>query len=204
VIRPTLGRVWFENQDITGRSVNTIVKIGIGRSFQITSIFPGLTARQNIQYSILAREGRTRRVLGRVDRASYVEAMRLLEEIGLDEHAEVLAVELSHGDQRAVELGISIALGSKLILLDEPTAGMSPYETQRAMTLVRRLTADKGLTLLFCEHDMEVVFGTADVVTVMDQGRVLTEGTPDEVRSNTEVQRVYLGEPERTHSEETL
>jgi branched-chain amino acid transport system ATP-binding protein len=118
------------------------------------------------------------------------EAMDLLGAVGLDAYADLPAGQLSHGDQRAIELAISLALGSRLVLLDEPTAGMSAFETQKAMELVRRVAQEKGLTLLFCEHDMEVVFGTARTVTVMHMGRVLTEGTPDEVRANPDVQKV--------------
>jgi branched-chain amino acid transport system ATP-binding protein len=128
------------------------------------------------------------------------EAMELLEAVGLGPYADLPAGQLSHGDQRAIELAISLALGSKLVLLDEPTAGMAPYETHKAMELVRRIAGERGLTLLFCEHDMDVVFGTASTVTVMHQGRVLTEGTPDEVRRDPAVQRVYLGESEAVAS----
>jgi branched-chain amino acid transport system ATP-binding protein len=124
------------------------------------------------------------------------EAMDLLEAVGLGPYAGLPAGQLSHGDQRAIEIAISLAIGSRLVLLDEPTAGMSPFETQKAMELVRRIAQEKHLTLLFCEHDMEVVFGTARTVTVMHQGRILTEGVPEDVRRNVDVQKVYLGELE--------
>ena len=123
--------------------------------------------------------------------------MELLAAVGLDQYADLPAGQLSHGDQRSIEIAISLALGSRLVLLDEPTAGMSPFETDKAMELVRRVAQEKHLTLLFCEHDMEVVFGTARTVTVMHQGQVLTQGTPDEVRANPDVQKVYLGELEQ-------
>jgi branched-chain amino acid transport system ATP-binding protein len=138
----------------------------------------------------------TRRPFGRADRLFRDEAMSLLEAVGLAGFAELPAGQLSHGDQRAIEIAISLALGSKLVLLDEPTAGMSAFETQKAMDLVRRVATEKNLTLLFCEHDMEVVFGTARTVTVMHMGRVLTEGTPEQVRRDADVQKVYLGELE--------
>ena len=195
-LKPHAGRVTFAGRDITGRPPHVIARSGIGRAFQITMIFPRLTVLQNLQYAMLAHRGYTARPFGLADRMFRDEAMELLEAVGLDGYADLAAGQLSHGDQRAIELAISLALGSRLVLLDEPTAGMSAFETQKAMELVRRVAQEKRLTLLFCEHDMEVVFGSAQTVTVMHQGRVLTEGTPDDVRANPEVQKVYLGELE--------
>lgn len=195
-LRPDAGRVTFGGKDITNRPPHLIAREGIGRAFQITMIFPRLTVRQNLQYAMLAHRGLTSHPYGIADRMFRDEAMELLEAVGLDSYADLPAGQLSHGDQRAIELAISLALGSRLVLLDEPTAGMSAFETQKAMELVRRVAQEKHLTLLFCEHDMEVVFGSAQVVTVMHLGRVLTEGTPAEVRANPEVQKVYLGELE--------
>jgi ABC-type branched-subunit amino acid transport system ATPase component/ABC-type branched-subunit amino acid transport system permease subunit len=192
-LKPDSGRIVFDGRDITGKPAHTIARSGIGRAFQITSIFPRLTVRQNLQYAMLANRGDTRRPLGWADRIYREDALELLDAVGLGAFADLPAGQLSHGDQRAIEIAISLALGSKLVLLDEPTAGMSPYETEKAMELVRRLATERGLTLLFCEHDMRVVFDTARTVTVMHLGRILTEGTPDEVRSDPEVQKVYLG-----------
>jgi branched-chain amino acid transport system ATP-binding protein len=175
-----------------------IAKEGIGRAFQITTIFPKLSVLQNLQYSMLANRGLTVRLWGVADRMFRDEAMTLLEAVGLGGYANLPAGQLSHVDQRAMEIAISLALGSRLVLLDEPTAGMSTYETQKAMELVRRIATEKNLTLLFCEHDMSVVFGNARTVTVMHMGQVLTEGTPEEVRANPQVQLVYLGELEET------
>jgi ABC-type branched-subunit amino acid transport system ATPase component/ABC-type branched-subunit amino acid transport system permease subunit len=195
-LKPDAGRITFAGRDITGRPPHVIARAGIGRAFQITMIFPRLTVLQNLQYAILAHRGMTIRPVGIADGMFRDEAMELLEAVGLDQYADLAAGQLSHGDQRAIELAISLALGSRLVLLDEPTAGMSAFETQKAMDLVRRVAQEKHLTLLFCEHDMEVVFGTARTVTVMNLGRVLTEGTPDEVRANADVRKVYLGELE--------
>src|SRR5258708_14713148 len=127
---------------------------------------------------MLAHRGDTVRPIGIADRKYRDGAMQLLEAVGLGPSSRLQAGLLSHGDQRAVELAISLALGTRLLLLDEPTAGMSPYETKRAMELVQRVVSTEGLTLLFCEHDMEIVFGTADRVTVRHQGRELARGTP--------------------------
>jgi ABC-type branched-subunit amino acid transport system ATPase component/ABC-type branched-subunit amino acid transport system permease subunit len=195
-IRPDAGKIVFGGVDITGRRPHQLSRFGIGRAFQITNIFPKLTVLQNLQYSMLAHRGDTVRPFGIADRRYRDEAMQLLEAVGLGPAFALQAGLLSHGDQRALELAISLALGTRLLLLDEPTAGMSPYETKRAMELVNGVVAQQGLTLLFCEHDMDIVFGIADVVTVMHQGRVLAEGTPEAIRSNPEVQRIYLGDVE--------
>jgi branched-chain amino acid transport system ATP-binding protein len=143
---------------------------------------------------MLAHRGDTVRPFGIADRRYRDEAMQLLDAVGLGPSSTLNAGLLSHGDQRALELAISLALGTRLLLLDEPTAGMSPYETKRAMELVNGVVAQQGLTLLFCEHDMDIVFGIADMVTVMHQGRVLAEGIPEAIRSNPEVQKIYLGD----------
>ncbi|HLQ14539.1 MAG TPA: branched-chain amino acid ABC transporter ATP-binding protein/permease [Candidatus Eisenbacteria bacterium] len=193
-IRPDSGKVVFGGVDITGRRPHQLSRFGIGRAFQITNIFPKLTVLQNLQYSMLAHRGDTVRPIGIADRKYRDEAMQLLEAVGLGPSSRLQAGLLSHGDQRALELAISLALGTRLLLLDEPTAGMSPYETKRAMELVNGVVAQQGLTLLFCEHDMDIVFGIADVVTVMHQGRVLAEGTPEAIRANPEVQKIYLGD----------
>ncbi len=187
----------FDGRDITGKAPHLIARTGIGRAFQITTIFPKLTVRQNLQFAMLAHAGYTVRPFGFANRIFYAEAQELAEAVGLGAWADLPAGQLSHGDQRAIEIAISLALGSKLVLLDEPTAGMSAYETDKAMELVRRLATERHLTLLFCEHDMSVVFSTARTVTVMHQGRVLTEGTPEQIRHNPDVQKVYLGELEQ-------
>jgi branched-chain amino acid transport system ATP-binding protein/branched-chain amino acid transport system permease protein len=196
-LKPSSGKVILDGRDITGKPPHVIAKTGIGRAFQITTIFPKLTVRQNLQYAMLAHAGYTVRPFGIANRIFAVEAQGLAEAVGLGMWANLPAGQLSHGDQRAIEIAISLALGSKLVLLDEPTAGMSAYETDKAMELVRRLATERFLTLLFCEHDMSVVFSTARTVTVMHQGRVLTAGTPEQIRRNPDVQKVYLGELEQ-------
>ena len=195
-LKPSAGKVTFDEREITGKPPHVIARTGIGRAFQITTIFPKLTVRQNLQYAMLAHGGYTVRPFGVANRIFRNEAQELVEAVGLGPWADLPAGQLSHGDQRAIEIAISLALGSKLVLLDEPTAGMSAYETDKAMELVRRLATERHLTLLFCEHDMAVVFTTARTITVMHQGRVLTAGTPDEIRRNPDVQKVYLGELE--------
>ena len=193
-LTPDSGRVVFDGVDITSQPTFRIARAGIGRAFQITSIFPKLTVFENVQLGVLSRRGETARVVGAVRGRHSEEVMELLEAVGLAERERDRAGNLSHGDQRALELAISLALEPKLLLLDEPTAGMAPAETEKTMQLVRRIAAERHLTLLFCEHDMEVVFGTADRILVMHQGERLAEGTPDEIKANPEVRAVYLGE----------
>jgi branched-chain amino acid transport system ATP-binding protein len=194
--KPQAGTVTFDGKDITGKPTFRVAQAGIGRAFQITSIFPGLTVFRNVQLGRLAHTGRTRKPFGGVEGLHAEEVADILDDVGLRPVATEQAGNLSHGDQRALELAISLALEPKLLLLDEPTAGMAPEETTRTMQLVRRIADERKLTVLFCEHDMEVVFGAADRIMVMHLGQPLAEGTPDEIRSNPEVQRVYLGEDE--------
>jgi branched-chain amino acid transport system ATP-binding protein len=193
---PDEGTVRFDGQDITGSSTHRVAKAGIARAFQITSIFGGLSVFRNVQLGLLARHGETRRFWGAAERRHAEQVESILDDVGLQPLAGDRAGNLSHGDQRALELAISLAMAPKLLLLDEPTAGMAPAETRRTMRLVERIATEQGLTVLFCEHDMDVVFGTADRVLVMHQGRPLAEGTPAEVRAHPEVQRTYLGDDE--------
>jgi branched-chain amino acid transport system ATP-binding protein len=191
---PDAGTVTFDGADVTGHPTYAIAKAGIGRAFQITSIFPGLTVFRNVQLGRLAQQGETARPFGAVEDRYASSVMEILGDCGLGALAEERAGNLSHGDQRALELAISLAMEPKLLLLDEPTAGMAPEETARTMRLVRRIADERKLTVLFCEHDMDVVFGTADRILVMNLGRPLAEGTPEEIRAHPDVQKVYLGE----------
>jgi branched-chain amino acid transport system ATP-binding protein len=190
---PDAGNVRLDGRDITALPVHRIAAAGIGRAFQLTSIFARLTVLQNVQVALLSRRRATRRAWGPAWRADRVGAETLLAEVGIGHLAAVPAGTVSHGDQRALELAIALAMEPSVLLLDEPTAGMAPAETQAAMTLVRRLVAERAITLLFCEHDMDVVFGTADRITVLHEGRVLAEGPPAEVRAHDAVREVYLG-----------
>jgi branched-chain amino acid transport system ATP-binding protein len=193
-LRPDAGTVRFSGEDLTGKPTYRIARAGIGRAFQITSIFPGLTVFRNVQLGFLAASGETARPFGTVEERHAADVRAILDDVGLTPVAGERAGNLSHGDQRALELAISLALAPTLLLLDEPTAGMAPEETQRTMRLVRRIADERSLTLLFCEHDMDVVFETATRVLVMHQGQPLADGTPDEVRADPEVRRVYLGD----------
>jgi branched-chain amino acid transport system ATP-binding protein len=192
--RPDAGSVLFDGTDLTGKATYRIAQAGIGRAFQITSIFPGLSVFENVQLGRFAQRGETAQPVGTAAGRHADEVHEILDSVGLLELRRERAGNLSHGDQRALELAISLALEPKLLLLDEPTAGMAPAETERTMQLIRRIADERSLTLLFCEHDMDVVFGTAERILVMHMGRRLAEGAPDEIRADPEVRRVYLGE----------
>ena len=192
-IRPDGGRVLLDGRDITGAAPHRVCRMGIGRSFQRTNIFAKLTVFENVQAALLAHRGRGRNFWSRSEDFYRDETKQLLVSIGLDGSAQTIAGTLSYGNQKQLELGIALASDPSLLLLDEPTAGMSATETHDTMRLLERLADDRGLTLLFTEHDMEVVFGIAEKVAVLNQGRLLAEGTPAEMRADPEVRRVYLG-----------
>jgi ABC-type branched-subunit amino acid transport system ATPase component/ABC-type branched-subunit amino acid transport system permease subunit len=192
-IRPDSGTVLFDGADVTGAPPNRLAHIGMGRGFQTTAVFPRLTVQENLRLAFMGIHGDTRRPFGSARKLYHEQVRETMTSVGLEERSDTPARELSHGHQRALELGLSLALGARLLLLDEPTAGMSPFETRRTLELLQRVIESRDVTLLITEHDMEVVFGIAQTVTVMAEGHVLTEGSPDEVRQHPDVIRVYLG-----------
>lgn len=195
-LRPTTGRVIFQGKDITGLPPSRIARLGISRTFQITHIFPELSVFDNVKIAVLSRRGQTGRLFVANDRLEDVneETERLLSLIGLAERRDIPCTALSHGEQRHVELGIALALGPKLLLLDEPTAGMAPQETAEMVALIRDLAHKQNVTILLTEHDMEVVFSIAQRIVVMHQGAIIADGTPEEVKGNPKVREAYLGE----------
>jgi len=188
------GKLIFKDQDITNRRPYQICRLGVGRSFQRTNIFPRLTVYQNIQAAVLVHRGRSFTFFQPVDSFFQKETEEILGRVGLKEYGETVSGSLSYGFQKQLELGIALASEPELLLLDEPTAGMSTQETHQTMELIGKITREKGLTLLFTEHDMEVVFSISQRIMVLHQGRLIAEGTPEEVRKNPDVQKVYLGE----------
>jgi branched-chain amino acid transport system ATP-binding protein len=192
-IAPDRGRVRFKARDITGIAPHDLCRLGVGRSFQRTNIFPRLTVHDNVQAAFVSHRGRGRNLFTPVRRLYRAETEALLEAVGLADKASDVSGFLSHGNQKQLELGLALALEPELLLLDEPTAGMSAAETRDAIRLIERIAQDRGLTLLFTEHDMEVVFSISRRITVLHQGRVIADGTPAEVRGDSEVRRVYLG-----------
>ncbi|GIX49680.1 MAG: ABC transporter ATP-binding protein [Candidatus Tectimicrobiota bacterium] len=193
-LRPSRGRIYFRGRDITGLPPHRICRLGIGRSFQRTNIFPRLSVFDNVQVAVLAHHRQTLRFFTPARKLLRRETEALLEAVGLADVAHLPSGTLSYGLQKQLELGIALASEPELLLLDEPTAGMSPQETASTIALLARIARQRGLTLLFTEHDMEVVFSIAEKITVLHQGRVLAEGPPEAVRRHPEVQRVYLGE----------
>ena len=189
---PSEGRVVFEGSDITGTPQHAFAHLGIAKSFQITNVFPELTALENVRIAIQAMETRfdiwtPRNELKEMSERANV----LLELVGLDKHRERLASNLAHGEQRALEIALALACNPRLLLLDEPTAGMSPEETVTMMGLITRLASER--TVILVEHKMKLVMGISNHLIVLHHGEFLAEGTPDEIRSNDEVRRVYLG-----------
>jgi branched-chain amino acid transport system ATP-binding protein len=191
---PDSGSVTLDGRDITGVLPHQICRMGIGRSFQRTNIFPRLTVFENIQAAFISHRGRGTDFWTRSDTLYRDDVEGLLRQIGLLEHALAIAGTLSYGNQKQLELGLALASDPALLLLDEPTAGMSATETHDTIALIEKIAGERALTLLFTEHDMEVVFSIAQKIAVLHQGRLIADGAPAEVRANPEVRRVYLGE----------
>jgi branched-chain amino acid transport system ATP-binding protein len=191
-IPPSAGRIWFDGRDITGLPRHVVSRLGVAKSYQITNVFPNLTVLENVR---VAAQGHARAFdfWSRADRLDAVRdrALGILATIGLRDKAALPAAHLSHGEKRHLELAIALASDPPLLLLDEPTAGMSPEETDETIVLIRQLAARR--TVVLVEHKMKVVMNISDRITVLHQGQVLAEGTPDEIRANERVQRTYLG-----------
>jgi branched-chain amino acid transport system ATP-binding protein len=193
-LRPDAGTIRFRGGEIAGRAPYVIWRQGLSRTFQIPAVFRNLTVLENLQIPLLARRRRTLDLLGRPPRVTREEAFAMLTHVGLGDQATRLASVLPYGDLKRLELALALVSRPCLLLLDEPTAGTAPHERHELMGLIERTVETLGVTLLFTEHDMDVVFGIAARITVLHQGRVIAEGTPKEVRGNPEVQAIYLGE----------
>jgi len=193
-IQPDSGTVYFKEQNITGLPPHRICQSGIGRSFQKTNIFPRLTVFDNVQVALMAWKKKSRHLIRRADSFFRKETEDILDSLGLGDKKEKTAGLLAHGDQRLLEIGITLGTFPALIMLDEPTAGMSPEESYRTMDLIQKIVRDRNLTLLFIEHDMNIVFGISEKVRVMHYGSIIAEGTPEVIRANDEVQKIYLAE----------
>ncbi|MBV9562691.1 MAG: ABC transporter ATP-binding protein [Bradyrhizobium sp.] len=192
-VRPTSGQVLLGGRDITGMPPHRISGIGIGRSFQRANIFSRLTVFENVQAALLSHRGCGRDFWSRSETFYREEARALLDSTGLLGQAQAIAGTLSYGNQKQIELGIALAGDPKILLLDEPTAGMSAAETRETLALLKRIARERSLTLLFTEHDMEFVFSIAQKIAVMHQGRIVVEGSPATIRADAEVRRIYLG-----------
>jgi branched-chain amino acid transport system ATP-binding protein len=192
---PTSGRIFFQGKDITEKKMNQISQIGITKTFQITHIFPRLSVFENVRISAQSRKTSFNFWKKADDFSDINEHTRqILEQVQLADSRDRLASTLSHGERKYMEIGIALATDPQLLLLDEPTAGMSPAETVLAMKLIRDLRDRLNLTILLVEHDMNVVMNISDEVVCLNEGRVLACGTPQEISCNEIVQKVYLGE----------
>jgi branched-chain amino acid transport system ATP-binding protein len=187
------GVVLFRGERISGLPAHRICRRGISRTFQITATFGSLTALENVQVALLVSSGRSRDLFSRTAPLWRKEARELLMQVGLDDQADRRSATLALGDLKRLELAIALASRPELLLLDEPTAGMAPQERMELIALVVGIVRDRRLTVLFTEHDMDVVFAAAERILVLHQGRVIAEGTPQAVRDNPEVQEIYLG-----------
>jgi branched-chain amino acid transport system ATP-binding protein len=193
ILRSDRGRIFFKGEDISKLPTHEICRRGIARSFQIANVFHRLTVFRNVQVSVLSQQGKSETLFRPVHTMAVDETNRILESVGLVDKSEHIAGSLSHGDQRILEIAIALGNQPQMLILDEPTAGMSPEETASTMSLIKRLADTQGLTILFCEHDMDVVFNTAQSIMVMNYGKTIVQGKPEEVRKNKEVQDAYLG-----------
>lgn len=193
-LAPTAGQVLFRGSPICGRPPHETARRGIARSFQITSIFPGFTVFENVQMALLAQQGLCSRMFRSAASMERDEAQSLLHLVRLDGQAERTAGELAAGDRKRLEFAIAMAGKPAVMLLDEPTAGMSPDERAVVINLIRRINVERGVAVLFTEHDIDMVFAIADRITVLHQGSCIADGAPQSVRADRRVQEVYLGE----------
>lgn len=187
------GQIFFQGHEITKLPPHKICRRGLSRTFQIASIFPKMTVLESVQTAVLCQEGKMFNFILRAKKLALDKTVELLETVGLLPQKNKISNTLSLGDQRLLELAIVLAGAPTLLLLDEPTAGMASHERFELISLIGRIAEEKNLTLLFIEHDMDVVFSIARKITVMHEGRIIAEGEPSAIRSNEEVQGVYLG-----------
>jgi len=193
-LEPDAGSVRLEGVEIAGKRPRDIWRMGVGRTFQVAATFGSMSVRENVQMALLSREGRVADFWGRAAAFQIAEAEALLERVGMLDQAARPSAVLAYGDLKRAELAVALAHAPRLLLMDEPTAGMAPPERAALMALVAGIVRERLIAALFTEHDMDVVFRHADRILVLDGGRVVAEGTPAEVTANPRVRTVYLGE----------
>ena len=193
ILKPDSGTVHLKGEDITGLAPHRICRKGMTRSFQVVSVFQRLTVFENVQVAVLARRRRTRSLFTPSRKLFVDETKGILDSVGLGSKANRVTGALSHGDRKVLEIAMALAGNPDFLILDEPTAGMSHEETVRCIELIKSLSSKLGLTILFCEHDMDLVFSISNRIMVMVRGASVIQGTCDEVRSNQIVQDAYLG-----------
>lgn len=200
-IKPDSGRIILDGEDIAGQSAATIVRKGIGRAFQVAQLFPTLTVKETLCGALLSPNRKSASMLGRFPPQSIQEqAEVVMERLGLQDKADVISGQLSHGDQKLLDIALALALGPKVLLLDEPIAGMGPEERERMIETVYRLWEEGGLTVVLIEHDMEIVFRISQSIYVLSYGKLLAEGKPEDIRNNQAVIESYLGKPKEVAS----
>ena len=192
-LRPDRGRVVLGGRDITGTPPRAIWRLGVGRTFQIAATFASMSVAENVQMALISHAGRVFDPFGRARRFARDEALELLAQVGLREQADRACGELAYGDVKRLELAMALANQPRLLLMDEPTAGMAPRERIALMALTASIARARRLAVLFTEHDMDVVFAHADRIVVLDRGVLIAEGRPAEVRADAKVRAVYLG-----------
>jgi branched-chain amino acid transport system ATP-binding protein len=192
-IKPDRGTIVLDGEDIAGKAPRDIWRRGVGRTFQISATFMSMTVCENVQMALMSHHGRTRALLPLASRLYAEEAAAILDRIGLADRRSHMCGVLAYGDLKRVELAVAIAHRPKLLLMDEPTAGMSPSEREALMQLTAEIVKQEQMAVLFTEHDMDVVFAHSARIVVMNRGAVVTVGTPAEVRENSEVKHIYLG-----------
>ncbi|WP_368414510.1 ABC transporter ATP-binding protein [Falsiroseomonas sp.] len=192
-LRPDSGRVTLAGQDITGQPPRRVCRMGVGRTFQVAQTFLSMSVVENVQMALIAHAGRTRDMIARTAALYRPEAVALLDKVGMAADADRPIGELAYGDVKRVELAIALAAAPRLLLMDEPTAGMAPRERANLMTLTAGIAREEGIGVLFTEHDMDAVFAHADRILVLVRGEIIAQGTPEQVRADEQVKRVYLG-----------
>ena len=192
-LRPDSGRVMFDGGDLVGLPPRAIWRRGVGRTFQITATFASMTVVENVQMALISHAGETRNLFRRATQRHRDEAMTLLERVGMADQAERACGVLAYGDIKRVELAVALGHAPRLLLMDEPTAGMAPKERISLMALTAEIVSERGISVLFTEHDMDVVFAHAHRILVLNRGQLIAQGTPEVVRTNPEVQEIYLG-----------
>jgi len=192
-LRPDAGSISFRGQDLVGLPPRRIWRLGVGRTFQVAATFTSMSVCENVQMALLSHHRRLRRLLGAARKHYKQEALALLEQVGMVEQAERACGVLAYGDVKRVELALALAHAPRLLLMDEPTAGMAGGERRALMQLVADIVRRQGISVLFTEHDMNIVFSHADRILVLDRGQKIAEGPPEEVRRNRRVQESYLG-----------
>jgi branched-chain amino acid transport system ATP-binding protein len=192
-LTPDSGEIELDGQSLAGRAPRDIWRLGVGRTFQITATFGSMTVRENVQMALLSHERRLYSPFAAFSALATPAADALLARVGMQEQATKLCAELAYGDLKRVELAIALANRPRLLLMDEPTAGMAPEERGALMALAASLARSEAIAVLFTEHDMDVVFGHADRVIVLHSGELIASGPPAEIRADSRVQEVYLG-----------